>query len=61
MRDNRRIPILMERLQKYWMNNPDLRLGQMMLIAGKRLGFDDIWNIEDGELIDALIKRENAE
>lgn len=55
MRDPRRIPILIDELKTFWIKNADLRLGQMMLIAGEKAGCgEDIWNIEDKELIDAL-------
>lgn len=58
MRDVNRIPMLMWKLQEYWMRNPDLRLGQMMGIAGKRLDLDDIWNVEDEELIEAIVEED---
>lgn len=58
MRDVNRIPILMWKLQEFWMSNPDLRLGQIMMIAGKQLELDDIWNVEDEELIEALVEED---
>lgn len=61
MRDVNRIPMLMWKLQEYWMRNPDLRLGQMMIIAEKRLELDDIWNVEDEELINAIMGSEDEE
>lgn len=62
MRDPKRIPILIDELKAFWIKNPDLRLGQIMLIAGKKAGCgEDIWNIEDKELIDALTDKSEWE
>ena len=55
MRDSKRIPALIDRLKRFWLDNPDLRLGQIMMIAGNEMEYgSDIWNIEDEELISAL-------
>ena len=55
MRDPKRIPALIDRLKRFWLDNPDLRLGQIMMIAGNEMEYgSDIWNIEDEELISAL-------
>jgi len=65
MRDPRRIAEVLNELGIYWMNNPDLRLGQIVVImngntpSGMRGGSNDPFNTEDNEMLDAL-RRENS-
>ena len=51
MRNPKRIPELMNRLQKVWEANPDLRLGQ--LINNVYWNYD-IYHLEDEQIISAL-------
>jgi len=65
MRDPRRIADVLNELGTYWMNNPDLRLGQIVVImngktpTGMRCGGNDPFNTEDDEILDAL-REENS-
>ena len=65
MRDPRRIAEVLNELGTYWMNNPDLRLGQIVVImngktpTGMRCGVNDPFNTEDDEILDAL-RKENS-
>lgn len=60
MRDPRRIAEVLNELGTYWMNNPDLRLGQIvvnmnsMTPTGMRGGSNDPFNTEDDEMLEAL-------
>lgn len=60
MRDPRRIAEVLNELGTYWMNNPDLRLGQIvvnmngMTPTGMRCGSNDPFNTEDDEMLEAL-------
>ncbi len=57
MRDVKRIDILLEELKKYWMKEPDLRLGQILHNIGYILNcMEDSFYLEDDDLIDALKK-----
>jgi len=55
MRDKSRIkPILLE-LQEIWEQNPDLRLGQLVVIATRPNDpCPEVFNIEDDHLLDGL-------
>lgn len=60
MRDPKRIAEVLNELGTYWMNNPDLRLGQIVVImngktpTGMRGGSNDPFNTEDDEMFEAL-------
>jgi len=58
MRDPNRIPTVLGLLGKFWMKNPDLRLGQIISnINASRYGISkdrDIFYLEDEELIHTL-------
>ena len=51
MRDPKRIKPILKLLKKYWKKNPDLRLGQILYNLSYT---ENIWNIEDSELMDVL-------
>lgn len=48
MRDPERIDNILERLKVVWKENPDLRLGQLLLVVIK---MDRLFYIEDEKLI----------
>ena len=59
MRDVKRIPIILERLRRIWERNPDLRLGQLVVIGTQPAQPNaEVFNIEDEKLLDALLKYE---
>lgn len=48
MRDPERIDRIIEKLRLLWHQNPDMRLGQVVMnLARKDHGFKDMWEIED--------------
>lgn len=51
MRDPQRIDNILERLKTVWKDNPDLRLGQLLLAVVK---MDRLFYIEDEVLIQTL-------
>lgn len=64
MRDPKRIPKIINQLTALWASSPDMRLGQLILNAAKydykyyrhgdtpkEMEFNDIYNVEDEELI----------
>lgn len=57
MRDIKRIPHIICLLGKIWYNNPnfrDLRFGQVVEILKSKLGNDDMFYVEDDDLIKLL-------
>lgn len=44
---------MIERLMKCWLEQPELRLGQLLCNAGYSSGIDDLFYIEDENLIEA--------
>ncbi len=60
MRDPRRIADILNELGTYWMNNPDLRLGQIVVNmngqtpTGQRGDANDPFNTEDDQMLEAL-------
>ena len=54
-RNPKRIDTVLEELEEYWKNNPDLRLGQLIFIlSSKYNNFDDPFYMEDDELLQTL-------
>lgn len=47
MRDPNRIPMILQRLEKVWEKNPDLRFGQLILNVLR----NDFYHVEDEELV----------
>ena len=64
MRDINRIPEIIKELEKIWMENPDYRLGQLIVVATKpETPTPSIFYIEDEELLPGLLsigKTENS-
>ena len=56
MRDKNRIPIILKRLEKLWLKDPDLRLGQLILNKFSFPKDAPLYYIEDDELIEELEK-----
>lgn len=59
MRELGRIPNIIDKLEAVWINNPDLRLGQLLVnLAPQRLN-NDIYYWEDSDLekqLDVIIE-----
>ncbi len=53
MRDIKRIPAMIHKLEEYWLQNPDLRLGQLIVNA---VPADRLYSAEDTVLIKSIIK-----
>ena len=54
MRDPNRIAHLLVLLGKLWKRNPDLRFAQIIEILKSKLGTDDMFYVEDDDLIKLL-------
>lgn len=56
MRDPNRIPEIMERIREVWEQEPDLRLGQLILNAcrNKTSAWPDVFSVEDEVLLQGL-------
>lgn len=55
MRDPKRIKPVLEKLQVYWENNPDLRLGQIISNFSRMAGYSaDSFYVED-DIMDEVI------
>lgn len=55
MRDPDRINKILDDLEEYWKENPDLRLAQIIGNAGQENGYDkDPYYMEDDELLSYL-------
>ncbi len=53
MRDPERIPTIISKLEEYWLQNPDLRLGQLILNA---IPEERLYGAEDTVLVRSLVK-----
>jgi len=54
-RNPERIDEVIEEVKKYWKENPDLRLGQLIFIlSSKHNNIDDPFYMEDDELLQTL-------
>ena len=54
MRDPERIPAILKELEKYWNDNPDLRLGQIISNFSQKAGYSDPFYFEDETLLKML-------
>lgn len=58
MRDPNRIPQILAAIEKIWLEDPDLRLGQLMVIAtnfsGKKVTCPEIFSLEDDDILKGL-------
>ena len=61
MRDPNRIAVVLNELGKYWMSNPDLRLGQIVCNANRTSRAnrelppnDDVFYLEDDEFLRSI-------
>ncbi|MCP4449509.1 MAG: hypothetical protein GY811_29865 [Myxococcales bacterium] len=56
MRDPDRIPVVLKRIREVWEQDPDLRLGQLILIAcqNKTAVWPDVFSVEDEALLEGL-------
>ena len=51
MRNKNRIPEILSELEKVWKQNPDIRLGQLLINVTK---ITDIFYVEDTEMLEKL-------
>lgn len=62
MRDENRIDEVLEELEDYWKDNPDLRLAQIIGNAGQESQYGtDPYHMEDEELLSYLQLRNDEE
>lgn len=54
MRDPVRIGVMSNVLRTLWMENPDMRLGQLIANLSRIPGGFDVFNIEDDEMLDRM-------
>lgn len=54
MRDEERIDRVLEELDDYWHEHPDLRLSQVIGNVAQSYNYDDPYYMEDEELLAAL-------
>ena len=55
MRDPNRIPEVLATLQQAWKKFPDWKLGQLIENLKRYIGVDDLFYIEDDELVEKII------
>lgn len=61
MRDENRIPIVLEELKKVWEKHTDWRLGQLIVNIARSAGYGDPFFIEDDRLVKEIRRWEGAE
>ena len=55
MRDPKRIKPLLEKIEKIWMENPDFRLGQLIMVIARTGEHNPkLFNLEESELFKKL-------
>ena len=61
MRDTARIKKVLDILNRIWKQNPDLRLGQILIGAAQGKGYNsDIFYVEDEDMMQALLHYESS-
>jgi len=59
MRDSERIPEILSNLERIWKDNPDFRLGQLLMVAIRpKNPCPDVFYKEDDEILKGLIEFE---
>lgn len=54
-RDPNRIPVVLDKIQTLWKQNPDLRLGQLLVnVLPYGITHRELFNLEDDKVLDAL-------
>jgi uncharacterized protein YihD (DUF1040 family) len=56
MRDSKRIPRVLDLLEKVWQEVPDWRLGQLIENIARDMGWNDAYYMEDDDLEKELRK-----
>jgi len=60
-RDKERIPEVLDGLEEYWQEHPDLRLAQVVVNIGKERGYgNDPFYMPDAELL-RILRQKNAD
>jgi uncharacterized protein YihD (DUF1040 family) len=59
MRDSKRMDIVLNLLKEYWILNPDLRFGQIVGLLQNDTIDDDLFNVEDEDLMKHIQKHIN--
>ncbi len=55
MRDPKRIKPLLEKIEKIWIENPDYRLGQLIMVIARTSEHNPkLFNLEESELLKKL-------
>ena len=56
MRDKNRMPLILMELEKIWNENPDLRLGQLIMMATRPKGTcPEVFYIEDEDMLRGIM------
>ena len=58
-RDFNRIDVILNEIEIYWKERPDLRLAQIVSNIAKEHGYDDVFYFEDNDLLNTL-KEKNS-
>ncbi|MGV0940858.1 hypothetical protein [Empedobacter falsenii] len=62
MRDPKRIKPLLERIEKIWIENPDYRLGQLIMVIARTGEHNPkLFNLEESELLKKLDEFEKTQ
>ena len=56
MRDPNRIPEVLATLQQYWEKVPDWRFGQLIENLKKYIGVEDLFYVEDDQIVEKIIE-----
>lgn len=54
MRDPKRIPYILELLEKGWSQMPDIRFGQLIENLKRYIGVHDLFYIEDEQMVEYI-------
>lgn len=57
-RPKRRIKPMLENLEKLWLSNPDLRLGQLLFVLAKT---EDLYNMEDYDMLKRILEEQSQD
>lgn len=59
-RDPNRIPVVLKAVEEFWMANPDLRLGQLLVAAisfsGREVPSPEVFYLEDEDVLRGILE-----
>lgn len=54
MRNPKRIPLILKALEEKWLENSDMRFGQLLINMGIAIDEINLWTVEDDKMLEHI-------